>query len=123
MSGNILNLAYAKVINLVLVCSPVIFLYNLLFHQRTTTPISFTATLQAESVFPHSPPFSMSFFCRSVSLENTSSVWVWLFFCSVYRKPKNLSLVLSKALVDTVRVRINAIPFIFLEADVRSFEK
>ena len=29
---------------------------------------------------------------------------------------------LSNAVVETVRVRINVIPFIFFEADVRSFE-
>ena len=46
-------------------------------------------TLQAEPAFPHSPPSSMLFFCRSVSLANTSSaqpcsqslitasVWIW----------------------------------------------
>ena len=36
MSGNILNLAYAKAFDLVPLCSPVTFLYDMLFHQRTT---------------------------------------------------------------------------------------
>ena len=40
----------------------------------------FNITLQAEPAFPHSPPTSMLFFCQSVSLENSSSAWVWLFF-------------------------------------------
>ena len=41
---------------------------------------------------------------------------------SVRRKPQNFSFVLSNAVVETVRVRINVIPFIFFKADVRSFE-
>ena len=41
-----------------------------------------------------------------------------------YSLPKTIEFlfVLSNAIVDTVRVRINAIPFISFEADVRSFE-
>ena len=41
-------------------------------------------------------------------------------FQTVCRKPSNFSFVLSNAVVETVRVY--AIPFIFFEADVRSFE-
>ena len=37
-------------------------------------------------------------------------------------KTIEFSFVLSNAVVETVRVRINVIPFIFFEADVRSFE-
>ena len=38
------------------------------------------------------------------------------------RKPQNFSFLLPSAVVDTVTVLINVIPFIFFEADVRSFE-
>ena len=41
---------------------------------------------------------------------------------TVCRKPLNFSFVLSNAVVEPVRVQINAIRFIFFEADVRSFE-
>ena len=39
MRRNILNLAYAKAFNLVPLCSPLIFLYSLLFCQRTTSEL------------------------------------------------------------------------------------
>ena len=41
---------------------------------------------------------------------------------TVCRKPSNSSFVLPNAVVETVRVLINAILFVFFEADVRSFE-
>ena len=40
----------------------------------------------------------------------------------VCRKPSNFSFILSNVVVDIVRVRINAIRFIFFDADVRTFE-
>ena len=39
----------------------------------------------------------------------------------VCRKPQNFSFILSNVVVDIVKVRINAIRFIFFEADVRTF--
>ena len=41
---------------------------------------------------------------------------------TVYRKPSNFSFILSKVVVYIVRIRINAIRFIFFDADVRTFE-
>ena len=49
MSGNILNLAYTEAFNVVPLCSPVIFLYNLLFHLTKELPISFTARASISS--------------------------------------------------------------------------
>ena len=40
----------------------------------------------------------------------------------VCRKPWNFTFIRSNIVVDIVRVRINAIRFIFFEADVRTFE-
>ena len=37
-------------------------------------------------------------------------------------EPSNFSFILSNVVVDIVRVRINAIRFIFFEADIRNFE-
>ena len=41
---------------------------------------------------------------------------------SVCRKPSNFSFILSNVAVDIVKVQINAIRFIYFEADVRTFE-
>ena len=41
---------------------------------------------------------------------------------SVYQKPWNFSVILSNPKIETVRVQINAITFIFFQADVRTFD-
>ena len=45
--------------------------------------------------------------------------------CEIFQSAENHGIfpsIFRKAVVETVRVRINVIPFIFFEADVRSFE-
>ena len=41
---------------------------------------------------------------------------------TVCQKPSNFSFILSNLVLDIVRVQINAIEFIFFDADVRTFE-
>ena len=54
MSDNILNLAYTMAFNLVPLCSPVIILYNLLFHQKTTNQLHCQSfQMNSQSDFDH----------------------------------------------------------------------
>ena len=54
--------------------------------------------------------------------ESLDSIKINLKHTTVCRKPQNFSFVHSNAVVETVRVQINATPFIFFEADVRTLE-
>ena len=65
--------------------------------------------------------------CMLIDLEKVSSSKKLIRlnlsrFVIVCRKPYNFSFILSNVVVDIIRVRINAIRFILLEADVRTFE-
>ena len=87
MRQNILNLAYAKAFNLVPIGSPVIFLYDLLFHQRTTnqlhrqsfqinSPSSLESTVFESyilNIFIAASTFS---FKASIEVVSLKSAWV-----------------------------------------------
>ena len=66
--------------------------------------------------------YNRGYLCGLLLEQQIKPVLIVLEMYAVCRKPQNFSFVLSNAVVEPVRVRINAIPFIFFEADVQSFE-
>ena len=79
-----------------------------------------------EIVFSFMPIYleKASFFVTGETFDKTESM-IYLQFAKCNSLPKTIEVFLrsfERAVVETVRVRINAILFIFFEVDVRSFE-
>ena len=60
--------------------------------------------------------------CKESEIRNFQIVVVRSTTKAKIQSAEKFSFVLSNAVVETVGVQINTIPFIFFEADVRSFE-
>ena len=56
-------------------------LMTLLSGQRLTNNVGTSNKILPSKQSQYFLPLWCFFFCRSISLENTSSAWVWLFFC------------------------------------------